>query len=71
MLCLCGMTFFCSQEKNRSFLHAQINSVQGHEPLMQCLREIGVDGKDIKIIRNLYWDQTASVRIMSELSDDI
>ena len=38
---------------------------------MQCLREIGVDGKDIKIIRNLYWDQTASVRIMNELSDEI
>ena len=38
---------------------------------MQCLREIGVDGKDIKIIRNLYWAQTASVRIMNELSDDI
>ena len=30
-----------------------------HEPLMQCLGEIGVDGKYIKIIRNLYWDQTA------------
>ena len=38
---------------------------------MQCLSEIGVDGKDIKIIRNLYWDQTASVRIMNELSDEI
>ena len=36
-----------------------------HEPLMQCLNEIGVGGKDIKIIRNLYWDQTASVRIMN------
>ena len=36
-----------------------------HEPLMQCLSEIGVDGKDIKIIRNLYWDQSASVRIIS------
>ena len=42
-----------------------------HEPLMQCLSEIGVDGKDIKIIRNLYWDQTASVRIMNELSEEI
>ena len=39
------------------------------EPLMHCLREIGVDGKDIKIIRTLYWDQTASVRITNELSD--
>ena len=38
---------------------------------MQCLSEIGVDGKDIKIIRNLYWDQTASVRIMNELSEEI
>ena len=42
-----------------------------HELLMQCLREIGVDGTDIKITRNLYWDQTASVRIMNELSDEI
>ena len=42
-----------------------------HEPLMQCLSEIGVDGKDIKIIRNLYWDQTASVRIMNELCEEI
>ena len=42
-----------------------------HEPLMQCLSEIGVHGKDIKIIRNLYWDQTAAVRIMNELLDEI
>ena len=42
-----------------------------HEPLMQCLREIGVDGKYIKITRKLYWDQTASVRIKNELSEDI
>ena len=38
---------------------------------MQCLSEIGRDGKYIKIIRNLYWDQTASVRIINELSDEI
>ena len=42
-----------------------------HESLMQCLSENGVDGKDIKIIRNLYWDQTASVIIMNELSEEI
>ena len=42
-----------------------------HESLMQYLSEIGVDGKYIKIIRNLYWDQTASVRIMNELSDEL
>ena len=38
---------------------------------MQCLSEIGVDGKDIKIIINLYWDQTASVRFMNEVSEEI
>ena len=42
-----------------------------HAPLIQCLREIEVDGKGIKIIINLYWDQTAAVRIMNELSDEI
>ena len=42
-----------------------------HEPLMQCLSEIGVHGKDINIIRNLNWDQTSSVRIMNELSEEI
>ena len=41
-----------------------------HEPLMHCLSEIGLDGKHRRIIRNLYWDQTASVRIMNELSDE-
>ena len=40
-------------------------------PLMQCLSEIGVDGQYIKIIKNLYCDQTSSVRIMNELSDKI
>ena len=41
-----------------------------HEQLMQCLSEIGVYEKDIHVIRNLYWKQTASVRIMNELSDE-
>ena len=30
-----------------------------------------VDGKGIQIIRNLYWGQTAWVRIMNEMSDEI
>ncbi len=42
-----------------------------HEQLMQYLSEIGVDGKDIKTIINLYWDQTATVSIMNQLSEEI
>ena len=34
----------------------------------QCLSEIGVDGKDIKITIYLYWEQTATVKIINELS---
>ena len=35
------------------------------------VRLIVVDGKYTKIITNVYWEQTASVRIMNELSDEI
>ena len=33
------------------------------------LRKLDIDGKDLRIIGNLYWDQKAAVRIDSELSD--
>ncbi|GFO41265.1 traf-type Zinc finger domain-containing protein 1-like protein [Plakobranchus ocellatus] len=35
-----------------------------------CMPEkLGIDGKDVRVIRNLYWDQAASVRIEGEHSD--
>ena len=57
--------YICFLEYERAFDRVR------HETLMQCLSDIGVDGKDIKITRNMYWDQTASVRIMNELSDEM
>ena len=33
------------------------------------LRKLDIDGKDLRVIGNLYWDQTAAVRIESEVSD--
>ena len=33
------------------------------------LRKLDIDGKDLRAIGNLYWDQKAAVRIDSELSD--
>ena len=59
--CIC----ICFLDNEKAF-----NRVR-YEPLMQCLGENGLDGKYIKIIRNLYWDETASVRIMNESSDEI
>ena len=33
-----------------------------------CLEKIGVDGKDIRVIANLYWHQKAAIRIQNQLS---
>ena len=39
-----------------------------HVQLIQCLEKIGVDGRDIRVIANLYWHQKAAIRIQNELS---
>ena len=40
-----------------------------HENLIQCLKEIGLDGKDIRIIANLYWHQQAAIRVENDISE--
>lgn len=42
-----------------------------HIKLMECLERCGVDGKDRNIIQNLYWNQTARVRVGDTLSDNV
>ena len=39
-----------------------------HEKLFNILEHQDIDGKDLRVIRNLYWDQSAAVRIGGELS---
>ncbi|GFN99216.1 LINE-1 reverse transcriptase [Plakobranchus ocellatus] len=34
-----------------------------HAELFSMLEKLDIDGKDLRVIRNLYWDQTTSVRI--------
>ena len=44
----------------------------GHHPsakLFNILEHLDIDGKDLRVIRNLYWDQSAAVRIGGELSE--
>ena len=38
---------------------------------MQCLKEVGVDDKELRIIAGLYWDQTAVVRTNVGLSTEV
>ena len=40
-----------------------------HEKLFNILEHLDIDGKDLRVIRNLYWDQNAAVRIGGELSE--
>jgi hypothetical protein len=42
-----------------------------HEKLIKCLKEINLDGTDIQLITNLYWDQTANIRCNGETTDQI
>ena len=34
-----------------------------HSKMIECLSAIGIDGKDLRIIAKMYWEQTGIVRI--------
>ena len=40
-----------------------------HDELFNILEELDIDGKDLRIIKNLYWKQKAAVRIEGECSE--
>ena len=40
-----------------------------HEKLFNILEHLNIDGKDLSVIRNLYWDQSAAVLIGGGLSE--
>ena len=42
-----------------------------HDKLIEVLNKIGLDGRDIRIIANLYWYQSAIVRVESQLIEEI
>ncbi|GFS25422.1 endonuclease-reverse transcriptase [Elysia marginata] len=40
-----------------------------HDELCKILNSTDIDGKDLRIVRNLYWEQTAATRIDDEISE--
>lgn len=42
-----------------------------HDRLIECLQMVNLDGKDIRIITNLYWDQLAALRIDNQITEYI
>ena len=39
-----------------------------HEEIMSILDSLNIDGKDLRIVRNIYWEQTAAMIIGNDLS---
>ena len=39
-----------------------------HEEIMSILDSLNIDGKDLRIVRNIYWEQTAAMRIGNDLN---
>ena len=42
-----------------------------HDKLLNVLSNIGLDGRDMRIIANLYWNQSASVRVDCHLTEEV
>jgi len=40
-----------------------------HVKIIDILEGLNIDGKDLRVIRNIYWEQTAAVRVDNEISD--
>ena len=55
--------FLCFMDFEKAF-----DSVK-HEELIKILEGTGMDGKDTRLISNLYWNQKAAVRIENDVTD--
>uniref|UniRef100_A0A8D8SMX4 Craniofacial development protein 2 n=1 Tax=Cacopsylla melanoneura TaxID=428564 RepID=A0A8D8SMX4_9HEMI len=42
-----------------------------HSKMIKALQETGLDGKDLKIIANLYWNQVSSVKLEGENTNNV
>ena len=42
-----------------------------HESMTKSLKDIGLNGKDIRLIVNLYWTQKAYIQLEQDLSGEI
>ena len=40
-----------------------------HSDLFDILSELNCDGKDLRVIRNLYWEQEAAIRVDDDYSE--
>ncbi|GFN87873.1 endonuclease-reverse transcriptase [Plakobranchus ocellatus] len=55
--------YFCCIDYSKAFDKVK------HVELFRMREKLDIDGKNLRVIKNLYWDQTASVRIEGEHGD--
>ncbi|KAG1656246.1 Retrovirus-related Pol polyprotein from type-1 retrotransposable element R2 [Nymphon striatum] len=55
--------FICFIDYSKAFDKVQ------HTKLIKLLEQINIDDKDLRIIKNLYWNQNAAVKVGDELSE--
>ena len=53
--------YVCMIEYSKAFDKVQ------HEPFMEILKDLNIEGKSWRLIRNIYWDQSATIRYENEL----
>ena len=42
-----------------------------HSKMIDCLKEVGIDDRDLQIITKMYWEQTAVVKTDTGLTEEI
>jgi predicted DNA-binding protein len=53
--------YFCFIEYTKAFDKVQ------HVELIHMFEKINIDGKDLRIIKQMYWEQTAAVKIRKQV----
>ena len=57
------VVFLCFIDYVKAFDRVQ------HEKLFQVLQQLHLDGKDIQLVRNLYWNQEATIQLDGTLTE--
>ena len=55
--------YLCFIDYSKAFVKVR------HEKLFNIIEHLDIEGNNLRVIRNLYWDQSAAVRIGGELSE--
>lgn len=56
---------------NRNIFACFIDFTKAFDKLIKIVNDKNIDSRDIRIISNLYWNQTTKIKVNDEFSDEI